>query len=41
MLSSQRTLPPPLTIPKAVVHIDADDLGEAADEALAAVEAMA
>ena len=28
-------------IPKAVVRISADDLGEAADEALAAVEAMA
>lgn len=41
MLSGRQTLPTPLTIPKAVVHIDADDLGEAADEALAAVEAMA
>ena len=30
-----------LPIPKAVLRINADDLGEAADEALAAVEAMA
>jgi len=30
-----------LPIPKAVVRINADDLGDAADEALAAVEAMA
>jgi 2-amino-4-hydroxy-6-hydroxymethyldihydropteridine diphosphokinase len=31
----------PFPIPKAIVRINADDLGEAADEALAAVEAMA
>ena len=41
VLSRARDLFPAEAIPKAIVRIDADDLGEAADEALAAVEAMA
>ena len=41
LLSGPRSRPPWLPVPKGIVRIDADDLAEAADEALAAVEAMA
>jgi len=41
MLSGPRSRPSWLPVPKGIVRIDADDLAAAADEALAAVEAMA
>lgn len=40
MLSGPRSRHPWLPVPKGIVRIDADDLAAAADEALAAVEAM-
>lgn len=41
MLCGPRSRQPWLPVPKGIVRIDADDLAAAADEALAAVEAMA